>query len=61
MQPIIIESAGRRVLPSTQPSGTWWQLTMGGRVIGWAEGYPAAVAKRERYEAARSNRHAQSS
>tara|TARA_Y100000114_G_C11502258_1_gene205008 strand:+ start:49 stop:231 length:183 start_codon:yes stop_codon:yes gene_type:complete len=45
-QQIQIESTGR---------GSFWRLTLGGTVVGWANGYQNAVAKRERYERARAS------
>lgn len=44
MEPIQIKPAGRPVLSGT----SFWQLTQGGRVIGWASGYQNALAKAER-------------
>ena len=45
-QQIQIESTGR---------GSFWRLTLGGTVVGWATCYQNAVAKRERYERARAS------
>lgn len=52
-QHIQIQPAGRRVLPSEPLRGNFWQLTLGGTVLGWATSYEAAEAKRKRLERAR--------
>lgn len=44
-----IHSAGNRVLPNATRA-TFWRLTLGGRVVGWAIGYQAAIARAERIE-----------
>lgn len=53
-QQITIQSAGRRVLPSQPGRGNFWQLSLGGTVVGWATSYEAAEAKRRRFEHARN-------
>ncbi|SDS19483.1 hypothetical protein SAMN05216421_1077 [Halopseudomonas xinjiangensis] len=50
---IVIKPAGRRVLPSEPDDRGFWQLTLGGTVVGWATSYSNALAKAERLEQAR--------
>ncbi len=52
---IVIQPAGKRVLPSEPDHGGFWQLTLSGRVIGWATSYNKALAKADRLEAARKS------
>lgn len=54
--PIKIERAGRRVLPSSPLHSGFWQLTLDGTVIGWATSHEAAEAKARRLERARQAR-----
>ncbi|SDS24890.1 hypothetical protein SAMN05216198_1533 [Halopseudomonas litoralis] len=44
-----IHTAGNRVLPNASRA-SFWRLTQAGRVVGWAIGYQAAVAKARHIE-----------
>ncbi|WP_425221739.1 hypothetical protein [Pseudomonas sp.] len=56
-EPIVIEKAGRRVLPSSPQNGDFFHLRMGSAIVGWATTPALANAKKTRLERAMAGGH----